>query len=255
MTVTLHKAADQYMWLPSTPGPTPLVFGQQEIPPDWSTKDTGDYRMTRDRQCARDGGLLPKAEEGDWYCQYCGEDIRDGTLESHVGSKRHEKRRQWQQDEDELRQKLAKGEMPEWMELRPSAGWECQECCSLCDAYATVEHLASRKHRQKVEGWEVIQKHARGENENWLELREGREYCRACNAYNAAGSHVMGAKHKKRMAAWVPCASTPATHSQEQRPPPPPTTPPPPPPPPPPPTPPTSATMALPPPVGLDECD
>eukprot|EP00747_Dinoflagellata_sp_TGD_P185228 gnl/TRDRNA2_/TRDRNA2_41663_c0_seq1.p1 gnl/TRDRNA2_/TRDRNA2_41663_c0~~gnl/TRDRNA2_/TRDRNA2_41663_c0_seq1.p1 ORF type:complete len:411 (+),score=74.66 gnl/TRDRNA2_/TRDRNA2_41663_c0_seq1:37-1233(+) len=93
--------------------------------------------------------------------------------------------------------------------------WYCPHCDRVIPGYQLEQHLDSKKHTNYMEELRRMQaieyRQRRGELPDWMEVREGAEFCRLCSAF-ATDGHLASDKHRKRLgwhesqASCQPCA-------------------------------------------------
>ena len=80
------------------------------------------------------------------YCPYCQYEVEECYMESHLASNRHLRHVQHCRYGQQVREATKNGQLPEWMDVRDDNLF-----CTLCKAYATDDHLASRKHQWRLQ--------------------------------------------------------------------------------------------------------
>lgn len=157
------------------------------------------------------------AEEGSLWCRHCLRAIPTFNVEAHLESKKHMAHLEAARNSQDLRARALNNELPDWMEVREEA-----EFCHLCSAFVTDGHLASEKHRKRLE-WHAASERicsdsvfappslAAAQSSAGCELpaqwgdtrlfefypKDGWWRCRLCQCW-ADDSHVAGQKHMKR---------------------------------------------------------
>jgi len=81
--------------------------------------------------------------------------------------------------------------------------WHCPVCEIDVDMYNLDTHIDSSKHlrcrEQKRHVQMVQQRQQQGEIPEWMEIRDGAEFCKLCQNYATEG-HILSSKHQKRVA-------------------------------------------------------
>lgn len=138
-------------------------------------------------------------QSGQEYCKLCDKYATSG----HLASRDHQHRFYlYKLCEEELESKALE-ERPDWLEAK--SGYDY---CTLCGAYATDEHLMSKKHQTRLEWHEkngatdsTNFKEEEGPPKDWGDpshfcWRESWWYCKLCDAWSG-WEHVKGHRHQQ----------------------------------------------------------
>lgn len=85
---------------------------------------------------------------------------------------------------------------------RREGTWYCPACELEVNEGFIERHVESQRHRRYKDARrhlaEVAERHSRGELPEWMELRNGVEYCKLCHNF-ASEAHLESAKHRQRI--------------------------------------------------------